>query len=58
MTEAQKDKIKKDKYERLNWLREQYRKMQLGASKEEKIALKCESAVLAKRLEVVSRGER
>lgn len=58
MTEAQKDKIKKDKYERLNWLREQYRKMQLGASKEEKIALKCESAVLAKRLEVASRGER
>lgn len=53
-----KEKIKKDKIERLVWLRDQYRRMQLGASKEEKMALRYESAVLAKRLEVAQRGGR
>ena len=53
MTEQER---KQAKIERLKWLQKQYIKMQLGASKEEKVALRCESAVLAKRLEVAQRG--
>ena len=55
MTEQER---KQAKIERLKWLQKQYQVMQLGASKEEKMALRCESAVLAKRLEVAQRGGR
>ena len=55
MTEQQRKMIK---IERLKLLRKEYQKMMLGASPEEKIALRCESAVLSKRLEVAQRGVR
>ena len=51
MTEQQK----KMKIERLKFLRDAYQKMMLGSKPKEKEALRCEAAILAKRLEVVQR---
>ena len=56
MTEEKKLQYKKSKIERLVWLKEQYRRLQIGANSKERLALACESAVLQKRLEVTSRG--
>lgn len=54
----EEQKRKQDKIERLKWLQEQYKRLQIGATKEEKLGLLCESAVIAKRLEVAQRGSR
>lgn len=55
MTEKER---RKAKIERLIWLKKEYQKMILGSNKEEKAALRCESAILSKRLEVAQRGQR
>ena len=59
MTPEEQKKLQiQSKIERLRMLQKQYRMLENGASKEETLALKCESAVLAKRLEVAQRGGR
>jgi hypothetical protein len=56
--EEQKELQRQAKIERLRMLQKQYRMLEKGASPEESLALKCEGAVLAKRLEVAQRGGR
>ena len=56
--EEQKELQRQAKIERLRMLQKQYRMLENGATPAESLALKCESAVLAKRLEVASRGDR
>jgi len=52
MTEQERTQAKID---RLRFLQEQYRFMQMDATKEEKVALTFASAVMQKRFEVASR---
>ena len=52
MTEQE---IKQAKIERLKRQQKRYRQLQIGATKEEKLALLCESAIVQKKLEVASR---
>ena len=56
--EEQKKLQRQAKIERLRMLQKQYRMLENGASPQEALALKCESAVLAKRLEVAQRDGR
>ena len=58
MTKEQEQKLKQAKIERLNYLRDQYRRMEVGASPAEVTALRMEGAVINKRLEVAGRRGR
>lgn len=44
------------KIERMKYLREQYKRLKIDATDSERVALTCEDAVRAKKLEVASRG--
>lgn len=54
----EEQKRKQEKIERLKWLQEQYKRLQIGATKEEKLGLLYESAIVQKKLEVAQRGSR
>ena len=59
MTEEERRKLQRQaKIERLRMLQKQYRMLENGATTQESLALKCEGAVLAKRLEVAQRDGR
>lgn len=56
--EPTKEEIRQRRIEHLKWLRDHYRKMELGSSREERLALKAQQMLLQKRAEQIERGDR